>query len=418
MNPKYKAIQEKYKKFCPHLWQHFSMETNGEVKFCCEAIQLKSNFHDKSLKEVFNSDEYNTKRQQLLDGIEIPECHQCWYKEKQGLSSKRLLDMEFVKDDFVEKFEKWQSGEEIIPDYYNLQASNTCNFACIMCSPLWSSSLYSLTKKDSKDKPLRFGSDVYKERNNISQNPNFWEGLKEVDHKLNRLYVTGGEPFMVKELWQYIETLVDRDLAKNIDFWCSTNASMITEKQLQLLSNFNFVDLNLSIDGHAEVNEYLRYKSNWGNLDKQVSVLAKKAEESQNFMISIVPVVSALSIESLPRLIKWYSNKFEDKSQVHVKPILLHWPKTMHLNSLPKKIVNKIYEKIEKSVGILKSYIPYYNPKELSSQEQLWNNILKALELHQFDLNNNQLLKEELEYFSKIYKKDYVNFFKHIVSEN
>lgn len=416
MNPKYKAIQKKYKKFCPHLWQHFSMETNGEVKFCCEAIQLKSNFHDKSLKEVFNSDEYNKKRQQLLDGVEIYECHQCWYKEKQGLQSKRLLDMEFVRDDFVERFEKWQSGEEIIPDYYNLQVSNTCNFACIMCSPVWSSSLYSLTKNDSKDKPLRFNSDVYKERNNLSQNPNFWEGLKEVDHKLNRLYVTGGEPFMVKELWQYIETLVDRDLAKNIDFWCSTNASMITEKQLNLLSNFNFVDLNLSIDGYGEVNEYLRYKSNWTNLDKQVSVLAKKAQESQNFIIGIVPVVSALSIESLPSLIKWYSNKFEDKSQVYVKPITLHWPKTMHLNSLPKKIVTKMYGKMEKSIQTLKSYLPDSDSKQLSSQEQLWNNILTALELHQFDSYYNKQLKQELEYFSKIYKKDYVEFFKHIVA--
>jgi len=415
MNPKYKDIQKKYKKFCPHLWQHFSMETNGEVKFCCEAIQLESNFHDTSLKEIFNNDEYNKKRQQLLDGVEIPECHQCWYKENQGLKSKRLLDMEFVRDDFVERFEKWQSGEEIIPDYYNIQASNTCNFACIMCSPVWSSSLYSLTK-DSKNKPSRFDSDVYKERNNLSQNPNFWKGLQEVDHKLNRLYLTGGEPFMVKELWHYIETLVERDLAKNIDFWCSTNASMITEKQLKLLSNFNFVDLNLSIDGYGEVNEYLRFKSNWTNLDNQISILAKKAQESHNFMIGIVPVVSALSIESLPRLIKWYCNKFDDKSQVHVKPITLHWPKTMHLNSLPKKIVNETYPKIQKSVETLKSYLPDDNPRELSNQEKLWENILTGLELHKFDSYHNQLLKQELEYFSKIYKKDYVEFFNHILT--
>lgn len=400
---KYHNKVKNYENFCPHLWQHFSMETNGDIKFCCEAESIGLNASKHSVEEIFNSDVYNQSRQRLLAGEKIPQCKQCWEKEEQGYSSKRLMDYEFVREDFVNTFENWELGKSIQPSYYNLQVSNTCNYACIMCSPVWSSLLHSITVKNEIDRPDRFAGHLYNNRSNIDQNEKLWQSLSEIDHKLNRLYVTGGEPFIIKNLWKYIKSIVDKGHAKNINFWCSTNVSMISDEQLELLSEFKHVNLGLSIDAAGRTNDYLRFGSDWSLIETNLRKLIDFKKQKGNIRISLVPVIHALNITEIDKLIAWYISLCEDDNDMRILPNIIYEPHSMILNSVPTELIHSVKQKINDQI----SSIPSQDSYSISG----WQNIFTALDNHKYSIASNKLLYDDLAYFSKTYKKDYLDYF-------
>jgi len=391
--------------FCPHLWQHFSTDPNGLVKFCCEAAHMNDNELDLStytIKEIFNSNAYNTIRRNNLRRIKNRECASCWNKEAKGLKSKRQLDIDAIDDPAVaNNMERWSNGEDIVPIYYNLQVSKTCNQACIMCEPFYSSLIESIYNRTDPAVAEKFNFDRWNRNNvpfkNIAKVPKFWEGLSEVDSQLTQLYVTGGEPFIIKELWTYIESLVTRGYAKNINFWCNTNFSKITSAQLDLLLEFRSVELNLSIDAYGDTLEYLRHASNWKTINQNIDLAMPYIKE--NFKITIVPVMHALSIIELDQLIIWWNDKMKGKA-CKINPIILTSPFSMTLDSLPSKYLVGLKEKINAVLD------------ESSAEHFL--NVFQSIDNHCFNLENNKQLRSELEFFKHVMKKDFPNKFDYI----
>ena len=392
--------------FCPMLWHHFSLEPNGRMKFCCEADAPEDGARDDfdltkySTKEIYNNKHYNKIRARNVVGIKNIECRACWNKEKQGLMSKRQMEIDILDDtSCYDNFFDWKEGKEIVPLYYNLQVSKTCNQACLMCTPFYSSLIESIVKKD-KNPITRWNIDRMGARyTGIDRNPFFWEKLLEIDDKLKFLYVTGGEPFIIKELWKYIEDIVKKGTAKNIIFWCCTNLNQITEHQLNLLSNFKKVIINCSIDTYGESLEYQRHGSNWKQINKNIDLV--NTYTNDNFQINIIPTIHALSIADLDKLINWWKDKNKNK-RCYMQTNMLTYPEHMHISSLKKEHFAHIKEVVEQNYDIM--------------DKAQADNLLYSINTHEFNVEHNLELRSDLEYFTKLIKKDYVKFYSYIYS--
>lgn len=394
---------------CPLLFNHFSTETSGEIKFCCEAKNNNPEMNGKYYKiiDIFNSDYYNSARENMINGEKLSECESCWIKENQGLTSKRLQEWEVFKrqpDNQIPKiFFEWEKNKNtLIPTYYNLQVAKTCNYACIMCSSDWSSLITSIGQKMGFEKSKSLMNQRWWLHNDstdtLDKSDTFWEGLEEISGSLDNLYVTGGEPFIIKPLWKYINFLVDQGYSKNIVFWCNTNTSQFNEHQLELLKEFKRVELNLSIDGYGELNEYLRTSSDWSVIEKNVNAAVKYLDD-KSFYLTLVPVVSGLNVKDLSKLIYWWKEKIGNNRCV-IKPIILTWPRSMAINVLPKKYI----EEAKSSLMIA------HKDCNLNWESDFYN-VYKLLDDHQFSQRANNKLKEEFTYFSEAVNKDYFKFF-------
>jgi hypothetical protein len=229
----------------------------------------------------------------------------------------------------------------------------------------------------------------------------FWQGLKEIVSKLEYLYVTGGEPFIIKPLWEFINYLVEKDYAKNIVFWCNTNTSQFTEHQLFLLKQFKRVELNLSIDAYGELNEYLRTSSNWNDIENNINLAIKNV--SSNFYLTLVPVVSGLNIRYLHELIYWWRNKVGQNNRCAINPILLVAPRSMSTNVLPKKYIDEIKKSLTTAIQDCKL-----------DSESNFENVFNLLDNHEFSYRASTKLKEEFEYFKEAVNKDYFTKFNYL----
>lgn len=370
--------------FCPHLYHHVCTEPNGQMKFCCEALPPKEfDLTKHTIKDLFNSDYYNKIRKDHLSGIKNKECNACWEKEEAGLLSKRLQDYSvFDEDENVRKnFKLWKEGNAIMPNYYNLQVSKTCNQACLMCTPFYSSLLESII--NNTETLDRWKYIPYK---GVDKNKTFWEGLYNISDSLEHLYITGGEPFFIKVLWKYIEHLVDTGISKNINFWCSTNFNYVTIKQLDLLKEFKSVQINCSIDTFGKSIEYQRYGSDWETIQSNIDVV--RPYLSNKFKIQLVPVIHALSIKDFDKLVLWWKNTVNST----IMPNLLTSPLSMHISSVKKEVFEHI-------VNVIKQEQHIFDSKQIE-------NVLTAIERHEYNKEHNKLLYNELTYYSQVTKKD------------
>lgn len=394
-------------KFCPLLYNHICTNPDNTFKFCCEAISPNETQNSLgNVKTIFNSKYYNKIRIDHLNGVENYECNSCWEKERKGFISKRLYEIDEIEyssyysnEDFSNKINFLQSYKKSngwFPSYVQLQLKNKCNHACLMCNSFWSDYFHKIIQK----------SPVLVERydgvygNNSNSDFEFWKSLYKNYEKITHLYVTGGEPFIISELWEFLDFLIEKNHAKNVQFICCTNGSALTSEKIKKLSKFNDVDINLSIDGYGKLNEILRLGSKWTHLEKNVKYC--KNNTGENFKFNIVPAIHGLNLDSIHLLFDWFINLNFNKFKI--RPNVLEHPIEMHVNA-----VNFDIEKIRENLQ------PF---KELSCIEHSsFYNLNNLLENHVYNRKLNQRLKEFLKNWNDCHPCNLLEYFSHLFTK-
>ena len=125
--------------------------------------------------------------------------------------------------------------------YVDLRITNKCNLRCRMCVP--QSSI--LLARDMKE----LGYNVSPEELRNAPAKDFDSLISELGPKLDNLkivYLAGGEPSIMDEQYMFIDYLIEKDLAKNIKLYCTSNINLRTLKYgdrdyIELLKNFKQV---------------------------------------------------------------------------------------------------------------------------------------------------------------------------------
>ena len=263
------------KTFCSSPWLHMRITNSGVYEPCrwmthdgTTQVDLTRNIKTVSPLTYFQQ-HMSELRTDLLQGQAPAICNDCRVMEQHSKPSgrQRQLLKVGVQDKY---FEKSLAGSPFRGafDYSNtnqgsttgtvidwqIDLGNYCNGACVFCNPESSSSLATEFKRigliDQVPPPSWCDDPELLDRfiRDLTQSPN-----------LQYLHFLGGETVITPGFKKILSALVDSGLAKNISIGFTTNLTVWSDSVVELLTQFQQVNLGMSIETLTAVNDYVRY---------------------------------------------------------------------------------------------------------------------------------------------------------------
>jgi len=298
------------KKFCILPW--ISLETTpiGTVRPCClttseilDENDVAYKLDNDSLQTIRNSRFMEVLRQAFLDGIQPTICDRCWAEEDANRTSKRMHMLDKLK--------------HIIPDdltsdpkplsFIDLKLGNICNISCRICGS-WSSSTYASEELKQLPKDKRKESFAY-EMNRAGAWPRkvdtFWDELLKNASDIKYLEITGGEPFMIKEHFGFLEKLVKLGYSTDIEIHYNTNGTIYPE-QADIWRHFKHVEIAFSIDDIGDRFEYQRNGAKWSEVYWNIERFKNLSSASMgNISLQICVTVNIFNVYYLEEVADW-----------------------------------------------------------------------------------------------------------------
>jgi len=368
--------------FCVAPFVNLSTTNNGKVKLCCQSKTLdKLHVNQHNLDEIWQGEAYNRIRDQFLNNEWPKECITCKNNEDKNIPSRR----NFENQRWVQIEKKPYPTQAVdFPWAVDLRLGNLCNLKCIMCTPDNSNTWY-----DEYENFEHLQS--FKKNENVRWpfHTSFLDNYEEWVSKVKVLYFSGGEPLLIKKHRQIIEFLIEQDLAKNIILWYDTNGTYIDQEWIDMWAHFQEVNLNLSIDGGKEINEYIRHPINHADLLINYKLLANRPS---NIKVKLQIAVGALNIFELDS-IEQYLKQFNFPTNFNIS--IVFWPNFMTLEALPQSIIDQAAEK----------YKNHYNVRIKNMTKNLIHDPIKLKELKEYLVKIDELRGLD---HKKIFKHLYV----------
>ena len=359
------------KTFCPLPWNHLATHPHGICTLCCESNQEEgqsqafNETNNKSFRkfltlqdvsdfsEITNSDSFSKVRLQMLNGEKPVECSKCWEAESVGNKSKRYYESRRLPLTLEEAKEITNDDgtlKEVNYEFVELRLGNHCNVQCRTCNP-YSSSRW-----------LKDWDNIYPERRALPEftrkssfnwplEEEFWEKLIDRCNELRLLYINGGEPFLIDKHFNFLQTLVDKGISKNVEIVYSTNCTIINHTYEDIWKEFKKVQFMLSIDCVGERNEYIRTYTAWSKVLEFVDWMKDITSKNDNLDYNILQTVSTYNIFYIPEFYEYFDGE-------HISHNFVKDPTQYDPLILPQVIQQKILDKLSGCGGydVVKNY--------------------------------------------------------------
>jgi len=245
--------------FCVMPFIH-AFVTPNIISPCC-AYTGDLRFNSKS--QYWTSEQVKKIQQNMLQNVRDNGCQICWKKEDRGYSSLRQHSNEIYKN-HIEQIRGNQTLQQ--PFYLDLRLGNLCNLKCRMCISEWSSQIASEIienpNEDWIDTP---------EQKILELDDSTWQLLEQWIPHVRRVFMTGGEPTIIKRNLEYIEKIIESGRSKEVELIFTTNATNINSKFVEVGKQFKSVSYNVSIDAVGELAKYIRYPSDWRTIENNLN---------------------------------------------------------------------------------------------------------------------------------------------------
>lgn len=235
-------------------------------------------------------------KKNLISGVQDPRCGVCWQHEKSGAPSHRLRHNEIFHEDLVEILKDPEGTRPF--RMLHLDFDNLCNLKCIMCTPMFSSSLQTeIWANRDRWEPFQ----PYMQRPPVPWHEHeLFDQLIGQMHSVQEIFITGGEPLMNPGTLRMLE-LVD---LSNKTLTVTTNGTHVNSRILDLLSRAGKLHVMISLEGVGAQNDYVRSGSDWKDITENIT----KLQSLTNWKYDGIGVNHTLQITSawtLPALITW-----------------------------------------------------------------------------------------------------------------
>lgn len=339
---------------CAALTNHMCVTVAASWRPCCRFNNFPHvSIHDISFSDYKNSDFYKKIVSDMDTGWAIG-CNKCKTEEERGHTSLRqVLNSEL-------------SGNSTL-EYIEISISNECNLACRMCSPTYSTFWGKLV---STSKDLQKYHVNYKQPH-ISIDTIF----KDIDiSKLKKIKYLGGEPFVTPQIGQLFKYLEENGVIQNIEFECNTNCTLFPKKWLVELSKFKKLNIELSVDGVGDINEYIRFGKSWKIIYQNILKWVEYKEKNSNLNLSLYTTVQAYNLHDIKNIcnlatengLKFYSS-------------LLVVPEYLSVNALPRDYLDEIkdeynqkyYKSISPNTSLFEEFKKYTSDLDNSMNNRL-----------------------------------------------
>jgi hypothetical protein len=105
-------------------------------------------------------------------------------------------------------------------------------------------------------------------KENWWDNPDIFDHVVKIANKAKYVNFSGGEPLMMPQLYDLMDAM-----DPNCIITFNTNLTRVTARTLASIKRFKNVTLQVSLDGVGAHQEYIRWNSNWEELDRNIRTM-------------------------------------------------------------------------------------------------------------------------------------------------
>lgn len=282
-------------KECPAIKNSIYIDTQNKIAPCCY-------FKSKLPIDVLSDwDNYQSELEKI--DIEIG-CEHCIKLENSGVEKSH-------RTNFVHRYKNVLEKDEL---EISICVDNVCNLKCTTCNPINSS----LWLPDALRLKLDNPKDIHEfltEPDNIHR---FVSAFKSTDVKLeickkiietNKNNITvilfGGEPTINPTAIDFLDWMTNLPNAHLISVTFITNGTCVPKNIENYIDKFKMIDINLSLDAIKERSDFLRFRSQWQELEQNAKIYDSLALKYNNFEYRIHLTLSLLNVYYFYEFCNW-----------------------------------------------------------------------------------------------------------------
>jgi MoaA/NifB/PqqE/SkfB family radical SAM enzyme len=291
-----------------------SLETSpiGTVRPCCLAEEeivddngVKFDLNSASFSGIQNSGYMQNLRQQFLDDKQPQTCRKCWREERAGRVSKRMHTLDRLKHMIPDQ--PWTRDARPLM-FLDLKLGNICNLKCRICGS-WSSSQFATEELnfiiDKEEKKTSFHYQMLRDGAWPRESEQFWAQLDSAMSEVRYIEFTGGEPFMIKEHFDLLKKLIERNYAHQIEIHYNTNGTQYPEEAEEIWQYFKHVEVAFSIDDVSDRFEYQRTNAVWSEVCENIARFRDMRDRNLNMSLQVCCTVNVFNVMYLEDVANW-----------------------------------------------------------------------------------------------------------------
>jgi MoaA/NifB/PqqE/SkfB family radical SAM enzyme len=330
-------------KFCVLPWVSLEASPIGTVRPCCLADdEIVDNAGNKfkllssTFSDIQSSDHMQSLRQEFLRGEQPRTCRRCWAEEDARRTSKRMHTLNRLKHMGITS--EWTTDAKPLM-FLDLKLGNICNLKCRICGS-WSSSQFAAEelKYIKDDKKSSFHYTMLKDGAWPRENSKFWTELNQSLNDIRYLEFTGGEPFMIQEHFDLLQTLVDKGVADQVEIHYNTNGTQYPEHAEAIWRYFKHVEIAFSIDDVGARFEYQRTNAVWAEVIANIELFRQMRACNTNVTLQVCCTVNVFNVYYLSTVANWIKEQgfdFVYWNMLHDAP----WLSIAHLPATSKTAI-------------------------------------------------------------------------------
>lgn len=299
-------------KFCVLPWVSIEASPIGTVRPCCLAIdEIVDNSGNKfklsqaSFEDIQNSQHMQSLRQEFLDGKQPQTCSRCWNEERAGRTSKRMHTLDRLKHMGIS--DNWTADAKPLM-FLDLKLGNICNLKCRICGS-WSSSQFATEElnfiSDREEKKTSFHYQMLRDGAWPRESEQFWAQLDSAMGEVRYIEFTGGEPFMIKEHFDLLKKLIERNYAHQIEIHYNTNGTQYPDEAEEIWQYFKHVEIAFSIDDVGARFEYQRTNAVWTEVCENIARFRGMRDRNLNMSLQVCCTINVFNVMYLEDVAQW-----------------------------------------------------------------------------------------------------------------
>jgi hypothetical protein len=291
------------KPYCKAPWIGLTYESTVGCKPCCEWRGDENSSFPGTYTDYIKSDYLKNFKAMMYEDDMNKGCQQCIDFEERNLEDHPSRRQKY------ESYTINEHGDNKIVRF-DYRAGNKCNLMCRMCHPEASSL--------REEEAIKHGviDSIFRVEST--------DDAYDIDLSgCEKLMILGGEPSIDLGVRKWINHIKDIDMVVNV----TTNATNTSKKWFDTLRQLKKLEINLSIDGTGQAQDFQRKGSVW---EEVKSNIIKYRDEFRDVTIQL----TASSI-NFTMLDTWWEELMELDVPIHSNPVL--FPKEYSLRSIPEK---------------------------------------------------------------------------------
>jgi len=297
--------------FCVLPWISIEASPIGTVRPCCLADdEILDNNGNKFIlstakfDDIQNSNHMRDLRDKFLVGQRPETCRKCWNEEDAGRTSKRMHTLDRLKHSL--KDESWTTDAKPLM-FLDLKLGNICNLKCRICGS-WSSSQFAgeeISFLPQSEKKSSYAYKMLRAGAWPKENDHFWQQIDRIINDIRYIEFTGGEPFMIDQHFDMLQSIVDHGVADQVEIHYNTNGTLFPDRGPDIWKHFKTVEIAFSIDDIGSRFEYQRSNASWGTVKENISRFRIMRESMPNLQLQCCTTVNVFNVRYLDEVALW-----------------------------------------------------------------------------------------------------------------